>query len=64
MSLTVTGACILHNLALKNNDLMGVEDNDDQDLNIETDEIHQEFGVPIAVIQRGGIDKRNELALR
>uniref|UniRef100_A0A2S2PQ09 Putative nuclease HARBI1 n=1 Tax=Schizaphis graminum TaxID=13262 RepID=A0A2S2PQ09_SCHGA len=63
MSLTVTGACILHNLALKNNDLFGIEDND-QDLDISIDEIHQDVGVSIAVTQRNGIDKRNELSLR
>jgi len=48
MSLTVTGACILYNLALKNNDLFGIEDND-QDLDISTCKIHQDVGVSIAV---------------
>ncbi|KAF0722235.1 protein ALP1-like [Aphis craccivora] len=63
MSLTVTGACILHNLALKNNDLFGIEDND-QNLDISTDEIHHDVGVSIAVTQINGIGKRNELSLR
>ncbi|CAI6373017.1 unnamed protein product [Macrosiphum euphorbiae] len=63
MSLIMTGACILHNLALKNNDLFEIEDND-QDFDIQTDEFHQNLDVPIAVTQRNGIDKRNELSLR
>ncbi|CAI6373613.1 unnamed protein product [Macrosiphum euphorbiae] len=63
MSLIVTGACILHNLALKNNDLFEIEDID-QDFDIQTDEFHQNLDVPIAVTQRNGIDKRNELSLR
>jgi len=46
MNLIVTGACILHNLALKNNDLFEIEDND---FDIQTDEFHQNEGVPIVV---------------
>jgi len=63
MSLIVTGACILHNFALKNNDLFEIEDND-QNFNIQTDEFHQNLDVPIAVTQKNGIDKSNELSLR
>lgn len=63
MSLIVTGDCILHNLALNNNDLFEIENNE-QDFDIQTDEFHQNEGVPIAVTQRNGIDKRNELSLR
>lgn len=57
MSLTVTGACILHNLALKNNDLMGIEDSD-HGLDISTDRVDEDFNVPLAVTQR------NELAIK
>lgn len=67
MSLTVTGACILHNLVLKNNDLMEIDaDTEHLDLDhlIEETETNQEFIVPIALNQRNGIDKRNMLASR
>jgi len=60
MSLTVTAACVLHNLTLKNNDTMEIEDTD-SDLNFLNEEIHQDFGGPIAVTQRQGINKRNNL---
>ncbi|KAF0706204.1 protein ALP1-like, partial [Aphis craccivora] len=67
MSLTVTGACILHNLVLKNNDLMEI-DIDTEHLNldhlIEETETNQEFTISIALNQRNGIDKRNMLASR
>lgn len=62
MSLTVTGECILHNLALKNNDLMEIEVSDGLDNS--TDRVDEDFNVPLAVTQRNGIDKRNELALK
>lgn len=62
MSLTVTAACILHNLALKNNDKMDIETSN-YNLEESTDEeINQELCFPFAINQRNGIDKRNELA--
>lgn len=71
MSLTVTGACILHNLVLKNNDLLEIDtDTDHHNLDnlIEesetTAETIQEFSVSLAMNQRNGIDKRNMLASR
>lgn len=61
MSLTVTGACILHNLAIKNNDLIEVDENlTDFETLIEG----HDSSASMAVTQRNGISKRNELASR
>lgn len=58
MSLTVTAACVLHNLTLKNNDTMEIEDTNQYFLN---EEINQDFGSSTAATQRQGINKRNDL---
>lgn len=61
MSLTVTGACILHNLAIKNNDLIEIDENlTDINTLIEG----HDSSASLAVTQRNGISKRNELASR
>lgn len=59
----MAAACILHHLALKNNDLMEIEDGD-YDLEFSNEEINQEYNVSLPSNQRKGIDKRNELASR
>eukprot|EP00102_Acyrthosiphon_pisum_P011463 XP_008180195.1 PREDICTED: uncharacterized protein LOC103308511 [Acyrthosiphon pisum] len=58
MSLNVTAACVLHNLTLKNNDIMEIVDSGQDFLN---EEICQDFGGSTAAIQRQGINKRNDL---
>ncbi|XP_060848196.1 putative nuclease HARBI1 isoform X2 [Rhopalosiphum padi] len=64
MSLTVTSACILHNLALQNNDWIEINDDHNTDLTEFTDENNHECSVSLAINQRNGVDKRNELADR
>jgi len=55
MSLTVTGACILHNLAIKNNDLIEVDENiTDVDTLIEG---HDSIA-SMVVTQRNGLASR------
>lgn len=61
MSLTVTCACILHNLALQNNDWIQINNDHNTDL---TEENNQECSISLANNQRNGVDKRNELADR
>jgi hypothetical protein len=64
MSLTVTSACILHNFALQNNDWIEINDDHNTDLTEFTDENNHEYSVTLAINQRNGVDKRNELADR
>lgn len=54
MSLTVTGACILHNLAIKNNDLMEI---DEYLTDINTLTESHDSSISMAVTQRNGITK-------
>lgn len=58
MSLTVTAACVLHNLTLKNNDIMVIEDRDQYFLN---EEISEDFGGSTAANQKQGTNKKNYL---
>jgi len=59
MSLTVTSACILHNLALQNNDWIEINNNDhNTDLTEFAEENNHECSVSLA------INQRNELADR
>jgi len=65
MSLTVTSACILHNLALQNNDWIEINNNDhNTDLTEFTEENNHDCSVSLSINQRNGVDKRNELADR
>ena len=64
MSLTVTSACILHNLALQNNDFIEIDNYHNTDLTEFTEENNQECSVSLAINQRNGVDKRNNLADR
>lgn len=64
MSLTVTSACILHNLAIQNNDWIEINNDLNTDLTEFTEENNEECSVSLAINQINGIDKRNELADR
>eukprot|EP00102_Acyrthosiphon_pisum_P021552 XP_016658762.1 PREDICTED: uncharacterized protein LOC107883385 [Acyrthosiphon pisum] len=64
MSLTVTSACILHNLALQNNDFIEIDNDHNTDLTEFTEENNQDCSVSLAINQRNGVDKRNNLADR
>lgn len=64
MSLTVTSACILHNLALQNNDCIEINNDHNTDLTEFTEENNEEYSVSLTINQRNGIDKRNKLADR
>ncbi|CAI6356029.1 unnamed protein product [Macrosiphum euphorbiae] len=59
MSLTVTSACILHNLALQNNDFIEIDNYHNTDLTEFTEENNQECSVSLAINQRNGVNKRN-----
>jgi len=64
MSLTVTSACILHNLILQNNDWIEINNGHNTVLTDFTKENNQECSVSLAINQRNGVDKSNKLADR
>lgn len=64
ISLTVTSACILHNLALQNNDWIEINNDCNTVLTEFTEENNQECRISLAINQRNRVDKKNELADR